>query len=84
MIIDWRDERWSGIYKYFTLKGEYNVGNFAVRSIATKQEMEERLAAEGIKIIKDAEGRWQGAEFENEEHLAWCILKYGRGNNEAE
>lgn len=84
MIIDWRDERWSGIYKHFALQGEYTVGNLAVRSISTKQEMEERLLSEGIKIIKDSEGRWQGAEFENEEHLAWCILKFRGSDNEAD
>ena len=77
MVIDWRDERWKGIYKHFSLQKEYNVGNFAVRSISSKQEMEELLLSEGIKILKDVDGRWLGAEFEDEEHLAWCILKYG-------
>jgi hypothetical protein len=46
--------------------------------------MEQHLALEGIKVIKDpGDGRWEGVEIEDEEQLAWLILKYG-GSDEAD
>lgn len=69
MILDWRDERWKNIYKHY-------VSNHYGR--VTRTEMEEHLATEGIRVIKDpGDGRWQGVEIEDEEQLAWLILKYG-------
>ena len=73
MKLDWRDERWANIYRHFVS---------VHRGRVTKTEMEQHLAREGIKVLKE-EGRWYAAEFEDEEHLAWLILKYG-GSDEAD
>lgn len=75
MILDWRDDRWKNIYKHYVSTHYGRV---------TRTEMEEHLAAEGIRVIKDpGDGRWQSVEIEDEEQLAWLILKYGGTNDTA-
>ena len=75
MILDWRDERWKNLYKQF-VKTHYGR--------VTRSEMEKHLANEGIKVIKSpADGRWEHIEIEDEEHLAWLLLKHG-GSDETD
>ena len=76
MILDWRDERWKNIYKHYVSTHYGRV---------TKREMEQHLLNEGIRVIKDpyGNGRWEGVEIEDEQHLAWLLLKYG-GEDEAD
>ena len=75
MKLDWRDERWSNIYRHYVNTHYGRV---------TKKEMEQHLLKEGIKVIKDpGDGRWEGVEIEDEEQLAWLLLKYG-GSDEAD
>jgi len=75
MRLDWRDERWANIYRHYV---STHYGRI------TRSEMEQHLLNEGIKVIKDpGDGRWEGVEIEDEEQLAWLLLKYG-GSDEAD
>ncbi len=73
MILDWRDDRWSNIYRHFVSTHYGRV---------TRKEMEKHLLDNGIRVIKE-DGRWQGVEIEDEEQLTWLLLKFG-GKDEAD